>query len=351
MARGLTIPVTLPGVNTVIRINRAELESTMRPALLDTVAALRRTLASAHTAPDELSAIVLVGGSSQIPLVSELLQQEFAAALNIDTHPKHDIALGAALLCHEPATETAESATEPGRPSATTAPVESTASVATIAPEAGLTPDIALAVSVSEPPASASEPPKRRRRKALLAGVAALVVVISVVLGVLAANSRSHNNTSGGSSAAPSIEVTGTPSVDELMSHIPSDYRNTCQPIPHDLRGEAVKIGCNPSDPNIKSVTHWQYASAAAFKKAVGDDFGHGPVGDCWGGPGEGPYDRELPDGRRRSGQFLCQDSDGAMVMIATTDQLRVISVVETDPSSSWGYAELRGAWEEHPLG
>ena len=73
----------------------------MRPALLDTIAAFRRTLASARATPQELFAIVLVGGSSRIPLVGELLQGEFAAPLSIDTHPKHDIALGAALLCQD----------------------------------------------------------------------------------------------------------------------------------------------------------------------------------------------------------------------------------------------------------
>ena len=73
----------------------------MRPALLDTIAAFRRTLASARATPQELFAIVLVGGSSRIPLVGELLQGEFAAPLSIDTHPKHDIALGAALLCRQ----------------------------------------------------------------------------------------------------------------------------------------------------------------------------------------------------------------------------------------------------------
>ena len=43
----------------------------------------------------ELAAVVLVGGSSRIPLVSHLLQSEFGVRTAMDTHPKHDIALGA----------------------------------------------------------------------------------------------------------------------------------------------------------------------------------------------------------------------------------------------------------------
>ena len=40
---------------------------------------------------------MLVGGSSRIPLVSEMLSAEFGRPLAIDNHPKHDVALGAAI--------------------------------------------------------------------------------------------------------------------------------------------------------------------------------------------------------------------------------------------------------------
>ena len=43
------------------------------------------------------SAIVLVGGSSRIPLVSEMLSAAFGRPLAMDNHPKHDVALGAAI--------------------------------------------------------------------------------------------------------------------------------------------------------------------------------------------------------------------------------------------------------------
>ena len=94
----VTVPVALPGINTTVRINRAELETLMRPALRDSVAAVRRTLTSAGVEAHDLRAIVLIGGSSRIPLVSELLQRAFPVPLSIDTHPKHDVVLGAALL-------------------------------------------------------------------------------------------------------------------------------------------------------------------------------------------------------------------------------------------------------------
>lgn len=69
----------------------------LRPAIGETVAATRRVLDSAGVAPADLAAIVLVGGSSRIPLVSEMLSAEFGRPLALDNHPKHDVALGAAI--------------------------------------------------------------------------------------------------------------------------------------------------------------------------------------------------------------------------------------------------------------
>ena len=89
------IPVSLPGRSTSIRFTRSELEELIRPPLEETVAALGRALRSADVAPADLHAIVLVGGGSRIPLVRELLQQAYPVRTALDTHPKHDIALGA----------------------------------------------------------------------------------------------------------------------------------------------------------------------------------------------------------------------------------------------------------------
>ena len=52
---------------------------------------------SAGVEPGDLSAIVLVGGSSRIPLVSQMLSAAFGRPLAMDNHPKHDVALGAAI--------------------------------------------------------------------------------------------------------------------------------------------------------------------------------------------------------------------------------------------------------------
>jgi molecular chaperone DnaK len=98
------IPIALPAQRTEIRLTRAEFEGLIRPALDDTVDAMRRALASADVRPDELRSVLLVGGSSRIPLVGQMLVSALERPVAIDVHPKHAVALGAALLAgeHEP---------------------------------------------------------------------------------------------------------------------------------------------------------------------------------------------------------------------------------------------------------
>ncbi|RZU54579.1 putative pyrroloquinoline-quinone binding quinoprotein [Krasilnikovia cinnamomea] len=90
--------VALPHLHTRVRINRAEFEAMIGPALGETVAAMRRALRSAGIAPQELRCIVLAGGSARIPLVTELLTEHFQRPLSLDEQPELGIALGAARL-------------------------------------------------------------------------------------------------------------------------------------------------------------------------------------------------------------------------------------------------------------
>ena len=91
-----SVPVLLPNHQTQVRITRREFEDSCRPAIQSTIEAMHRALASANVATADLSKVLLVGGSSRIPLVSQVVQSELGRPLAIDTHPKHAIALGAA---------------------------------------------------------------------------------------------------------------------------------------------------------------------------------------------------------------------------------------------------------------
>ncbi|MBA2474149.1 MAG: Hsp70 family protein, partial [Pseudonocardiales bacterium] len=93
----VTIPVLAPGVQAQVRLVRAEFEEMIGPLVAQTVEALRRALRSAQVEPGDLDAVLLVGGSSRVPLVAQLVSAELGRPVAIDADPKAAIALGAAL--------------------------------------------------------------------------------------------------------------------------------------------------------------------------------------------------------------------------------------------------------------
>ena len=108
----VSIPVLLPNVQTEVRLTRAEFEQLVRPPLGDTLTTMNRALRSAAVEAAELSAVLLVGGSSRIPLVAQLVGAELGRPVAVDAHPKHGIALGAAVVAAEAGGTGAEVATE-----------------------------------------------------------------------------------------------------------------------------------------------------------------------------------------------------------------------------------------------
>jgi len=93
----VSIPVLLPAGGGSVRLHRTEFESMIRPQVEETVDALRSAVHSAGCRPGELSAVLLVGGSSRIPLVAQLVSEGLARPVAVDTDPKNAIAKGAAL--------------------------------------------------------------------------------------------------------------------------------------------------------------------------------------------------------------------------------------------------------------
>lgn len=93
----VTIPVMLPGVSTRVRMVRTELEQLVAPAIAETVAAMRRACASAGLSAEDLSAVLLAGGSSRIPLVAQQVSAALDRPVTVDADPKAVVASGAAL--------------------------------------------------------------------------------------------------------------------------------------------------------------------------------------------------------------------------------------------------------------
>jgi actin-like ATPase involved in cell morphogenesis len=93
-----TIPVSLPGRHLEVQLSRRQFEDIIRTLVESTIGALSRALHSASITPDRLSTVLMVGGSSHIPLVRRMLEEHLRCRTVVDAHPKHAVALGAATL-------------------------------------------------------------------------------------------------------------------------------------------------------------------------------------------------------------------------------------------------------------
>jgi molecular chaperone DnaK len=93
----VAIPVMLPAARGSVRLHRSEFEAMIRRQVEETVTALRAAVGSAGLAPEQLTAVLLVGGSSRIPLVGQLVSEQLGRPVAVDADPKNAIAKGAAL--------------------------------------------------------------------------------------------------------------------------------------------------------------------------------------------------------------------------------------------------------------
>jgi actin-like ATPase involved in cell morphogenesis len=106
------IPVMLPGVNTQVRLVRAEFEEMIGSGVSETVESLVRTVESADIELDRLAAVLLVGGSSRIPLVTQLVSARLNRPVTADADPKTSVAAGAALVCAGAGMQTGSAASQ-----------------------------------------------------------------------------------------------------------------------------------------------------------------------------------------------------------------------------------------------
>ncbi len=95
-----TVLIDLPGRDasevSAVRVTRAEFEQLIGPALDRTLESFDTTLADAGLTNDDLDLVLVVGGSSRIPLIAQRITSHTGLPVATDTHPKHVTALGAA---------------------------------------------------------------------------------------------------------------------------------------------------------------------------------------------------------------------------------------------------------------
>lgn len=122
-----TVPVLLPGYNETVRITRREFEQLIDPAIDRTIDTLEVAVTTTGLELSAVDRILLVGGSTRVPLVAARLSAKTNRPIKSDAHPKHAMALGAA--AHAGAT-TAVVEAQPSTPSPPAAPVATTKAAA-----------------------------------------------------------------------------------------------------------------------------------------------------------------------------------------------------------------------------
>ena len=85
-------------IDVEVTIHREDFERWIRPRLEHTIELMHKALTSAQLSPGEIDDVLLVGGSTAIPLVRELLRKEFGAdRVRTDVDPVECLAVGAAI--------------------------------------------------------------------------------------------------------------------------------------------------------------------------------------------------------------------------------------------------------------
>ena len=215
----VSIPVLLPNLQTEVRLTRAEFEGLIRPTLGDAIIALERALRSAAVSAADVTTVLLVGGSSRIPLVTQMVSSAVGRPVAVDAHPKHGVALGAALHAAERAARRPAIGGDQAAPDATTDPT--------------IAAPIIAATEVDEPamtaivPSTALQPPSTvppRKKSAAIVAVGVVVVVAAVAVGAVLLGGGDDESVSGDEAVAdqavPDPEV--APSVIETEDEAPT---------------------------------------------------------------------------------------------------------------------------------
>ncbi|HUK31020.1 MAG TPA: molecular chaperone DnaK [Candidatus Acidoferrum sp.] len=88
----------LPGGNIFSRtITREEIEKWAAPIVARTMVPVKQALADAHMKPDRMEEVVLVGGSTRMPLVRRAVEEYFGRKPHTELNPDEVVALGAAV--------------------------------------------------------------------------------------------------------------------------------------------------------------------------------------------------------------------------------------------------------------
>ena len=96
-APSASFDVTLTSGPRSVAVSRAQLEALAQPLMAKTLAAVRKVLRDARVQREDVQGVVLVGGSTRMPLVRNSVGELFGKAPLTNVNPDEVVALGAAI--------------------------------------------------------------------------------------------------------------------------------------------------------------------------------------------------------------------------------------------------------------
>jgi len=207
------VPVALPGLHRDLRLVRSEFEELAREPLEASLAVVQDAIRGAGLDRSDIGRVLLIGGGSSTPLVTELISSELGLPIVSSARPAFTAAHGAALAAAEAGAATVAAPVTPPAPAVDDEP-ETVALPVVSAAEAQ---PVAAAHRPAVVDTATGTPARARARSFTLVGAAVAAVVV-LAGGGLAIGTLSSEAETPGSEVRPSSEVVaGNPTTTESV--------------------------------------------------------------------------------------------------------------------------------------